>query len=148
MKTGEIIAGVLVTLGIGTAGYFIYKKYTGSAAAPAGALTPVGTTATGLQVYSDQAGKLIDQTGAIVSDVKSIIQSMSGKVQSTKPTALPADFNAAQYLINNPAVKNAKWDAAKHYQEYGYKEGRSWTAGDPVRLDGFQSLSGFLHKLN
>ena len=40
------------------------------------------------------------------------------------PPPLPQDFNPERYLETNSDVRGV--DPAKHWQEYGYKEGRSW----------------------
>lgn len=40
--------------------------------------------------------------------------------------ALPKGFDPARYLQLNPDVANAKIDAAEHYRQFGYREGRRW----------------------
>ncbi len=43
---------------------------------------------------------------------------------SVSPTTTPADFNGKSYLEANPDVAAAKMDPAKHWLEFGYREGR------------------------
>lgn len=42
-----------------------------------------------------------------------------------QPLPLPPDFDAARYLELNPDVQGT--DPVKHWQDYGYREGRRWT---------------------
>jgi len=42
------------------------------------------------------------------------------------PLPLPEDFNPERYLELNPDVREGGADPARHWQEYGYKEGRKW----------------------
>ena len=41
-----------------------------------------------------------------------------------EPLPLPKDFDPERYLDQNPDVRGA--DPIRHWQEYGYKEGRKW----------------------
>lgn len=42
------------------------------------------------------------------------------------PLPLPKNFNPERYLDLNPDVRGDGADPARHWQEYGYKEGRQW----------------------
>lgn len=42
------------------------------------------------------------------------------------PVPLPLDFDPEGYLSLNEDVRAAGVDPARHWQEYGYREGRSW----------------------
>lgn len=105
MKAGTIIASVLLLAGGGTAAYFAYKKFSGSAQAPAGALTPAGTTPSGVQVYVDQAGKLIDSAGKVVSAATQLIAPKAGSEYENKLIRVD---KGKVYLVKDGLVRYVK----------------------------------------
>ena len=42
------------------------------------------------------------------------------------PQKLPKDFDPERYLALNPDVREGGADPVRHWQEYGYREGRQW----------------------
>lgn len=42
------------------------------------------------------------------------------------PISVPEGFTAENYYLFNPGVKEAGMDAAEHYLNHGWKEGRAW----------------------
>jgi len=146
MNKGAIVAVSGAAIGLAALGYVFYKRSQASSAVASA--TPSGTDASGAPTYINQAGQVVNSAGTIVNAATSILNSLSGKKLTIKPTQLPADFNGPQYLINNPDVAAARdkahpngWDPAKHYLEYGYKEGRTWLPGQKVY--GVNGLLGF-----
>jgi hypothetical protein len=47
-------------------------------------------------------------------------------LEPPKPDRLPPDFDRKGYLKANPDVAAAKVDPAKHWMQFGYREGRRW----------------------
>lgn len=63
---------------------------------------------------------------------------------------LPTDFNAEDYLLLNPDVRNAGIDPIDHYLHYGHKEGRAYLRAPDLRspfLERMAALENFVFAL-
>ncbi len=59
-----------------------------------------------------------------VDVAKSHLKYTTPKKHIVRPTKVPPEFDAAAYLRANPDLIQAKVDPAKHWIEFGYREGR------------------------
>lgn len=69
-------------------------------------------------------GKHVPNTLNGTQVAKKHVEYTAPKNHSVRPVQLPPDFDAAAYLRANPDVAKAKADPAKHWLQFGYREGR------------------------
>ena len=69
-------------------------------------------------------GKTVPNRLNGVDVAKSHVGYTAPKNHAVRPINLPPEFDAAAYLRANPDVARAKVDPAKHWIEFGYREGR------------------------
>lgn len=117
--TAKIFTGLAITGGVVGLAYLAYKKFgpQPSGTDPAVTLAPAGTSSTGIQMYVDQAGKLVDNAGKLINTITnaipksdyegSVIRVAKGKVYLVK--------DGLQRYIPNDEVLNqyGGWAAVK-----------------------------------
>jgi len=80
------------------------------------------------EIIDISTGKLVPNVlnGKEVSKTHLDYTNPRAHVEIPKPTRLPDDFDRKGYLKANPDVAAAKMDPARHWMEFGYREGRRW----------------------